>query len=174
MHRIADQQADKNKGDKKIGTTGKGIGTTYATRALRIGLRLGDMLDWDKFLEKYNTFVERAGEFFDITEYDREGELEDLKKYRDILVENNMIINTATYMHKAIMEGKKILAEGANALMLDIDFGTYPFVTSSNPSIGSICTGLGVPPQTIETSIGIVKAYTTRVGEGYFPTYLSK
>lgn len=83
-----------------------------------------------------------------------------------------MIIDTASYMHKAIAQNKKIMAEGANALMLDIDFGTYPFVTSSNPSIGSICTGLGVPPQAIETCVGIVKAYTTRVGEGYFPTYL--
>lgn len=172
MHRIADQQADAKKGDKKIGTTGKGIGPTYATRALRIGLRLGDLLDWDKFLEKYNTFIERASEFFNISDYDKDEELELIKKYRDILVENKMIINTANFMHTAIGEGKKIMAEGANALMLDIDFGTYPFVTSSNPSIGSICTGLGVPPQVIETSIGIVKAYTTRVGEGYFPTFL--
>jgi adenylosuccinate synthase len=83
-----------------------------------------------------------------------------------------MIVNTVSYMHTAYREGKKILAEGANALMLDIDFGTYPYVTSSNPSVGSICTGLGLPPQAISNSIGIVKAYTTRVGEGYFPTYL--
>jgi adenylosuccinate synthase len=172
MHRIADQQSDAKKGDKKIGTTGKGIGPTYATRALRIGLRLGDLLDWDKFLEKYNTFVERASEFFNISDYDKDEELVLIKKYRDILVDNNMIINTTNFMHKAIGEGKKIMAEGANAIMLDIDFGTYPFVTSSNPSIGSICTGLGVPPQAIETCIGIVKAYTTRVGEGYFPTFL--
>jgi len=173
LHKIADQQADAKKGSGKIGTTGKGIGTTYATKALRIGLRIGDLLDWDKFLEKYNTFVDRASEFFGITEYDRDTEIEELKGYRDILMANNMIINTATFIHKAIGEGKKIMAEGANALMLDIDFGTYPFVTSSNPSIGSICTGLGVPPQTIDTCVGIVKAYTTRVGEGYFPTYLS-
>lgn len=172
MHRIADQQSDAKKGDKKIGTTGKGIGPTYATKALRIGLRIGDMVKWERFTEKYNTFIERASEFFGISDYDKETELEDLKKYRDILMENNMIINSSTYIHKAIAEGKKIMAEGANALMLDIDFGTYPFVTSSNPSIGSICTGLGVPPQAIETCIGVVKAYTTRVGEGYFPTYL--
>jgi adenylosuccinate synthase len=172
MHRQADQQADAKKGDKKIGTTGKGIGTTYATKALRIGLRIGDLLDWEKFTEKYHTFVERAGEFFGISEYDKDSELESIKKYRDFLVENDMIINSTTYIHKAIAQGKKIMAEGANALMLDIDFGTYPFVTSSNPAIGGICTGLGVPPQAIETCIGIVKAYTTRVGEGYFPTYL--
>ena len=173
LHKVADQRADKSKGEGKIGTTGKGIGTTYATRALRIGLRLGDLVDWDKFIEKYKTFVERATEFFGIDDFDAEAELERLKTCRDILVEENMIINTESYLHKALAEGKKIMAEGANALMLDIDFGTYPYVTSSNPSIGSICTGLGVPPQAIETSVGIVKAYTTRVGEGYFPTQLT-
>lgn len=172
MHRIADQQSDKKKGDKKIGTTGKGIGPTYATRALRIGLRIGDLTDWDLFIEKYNTFVDRAGEFFGISDYNKEEELEIFKKYRDILVENKMIINTESYMHKALGDNKKIMAEGANALMLDIDFGTYPFVTSSHPAVGSICTGLGIPPQAVETSIGIVKAYTTRIGEGFFPTYL--
>ena len=173
LHKLADQQADAKKGDKKIGTTGKGIGTTYATKMLRIGLRVGDLLNWEKFTEKYSTFVERAAEIFGIQDYDKDAELEELKVLRDRLVDNNMIINTATYMHRAIGEGKKIMAEGANALMLDIDFGTYPFVTSSNPSIGGICTGLGVPPQAIETVVGIVKAYTTRVGEGHFPTYLS-
>ncbi|CAI2367501.1 unnamed protein product [Moneuplotes crassus] len=172
MHRLADQQSDAKKGDKKIGTTGKGIGPAYATRALRIGLRLGDFLDWDLFAKKYDTFIERASEFFGIEDYDKEEELELLKKHRDTLVENKMIINTESYLHKALGDGKKIMAEGANALMLDIDFGTYPFVTSSNPSIGSICTGLGVPPQAIETTVGVVKAFTTRVGEGYFPTYL--
>jgi len=172
LHKIADQRADSKKGKDKLGTTGKGIGTTYATRSLRIGLRLGDLLDWEKFQVKYESFVERATEFFGVDDFDKEDELQKLKKYRDLMVENNMIIDTTSYMHKAIADNKKIMAEGANALMLDIDFGTYPFVTSSNPSIGSICTGLGVPPQAIETSIGIVKAYTTRVGEGYFPTYL--
>jgi len=174
MHRLADQQSDAKKGDKKIGTTGKGIGPTYATRALRIGLRIGDLKDWDLFKEKYNIFIDRAGEFFNITDYDKEAELEELKPLRDILIENNMIINSESYLHKALGDGKKILAEGANALMLDIDFGTYPFVTSSHPAIGSICTGLGVPPQAIETAVGVVKAYTTRIGEGFFPTYLEK
>lgn len=172
LHKIADQRADSAKGKDKLGTTGKGIGTTYATRALRIGLRLGDLLNWEKFVEKFDSFATRAAEFFGIEDYDKDAELEQIKPFRDILVENNMIINTESYLHKAIGEGKKILAEGANAIMLDIDFGTYPYVTSSNPSIGSICTGLGVPPQCIETSVGIVKAYTTRVGEGYFPTHL--
>ena len=172
MQRLADQQSDAKKGDKKIGTTGKGIGTTYATRALRIGLRMGDLKDWDLFVEKYNAFIERSGEFFGITDYDKEAELEEIKVHRDFMIENNMIINTESYLHKALGENKKILAEGANALMLDIDFGTYPFVTSSHPAIGSICTGLGVPPQAVETAVGVVKAFTTRIGEGFFPTYL--
>lgn len=139
---------------------------------MRIGLRVGDLLDWDSFLEKYNTFVERASALFNISDYDKEAELRSLIGYRDILVENNMIIDTESYLHKAISKGKKILAEGSCALMLDIDFGVYPYVCSSVPSVGGICTGLGIPPQAIETSVGIVRAYMARGGKGNFPTYL--
>lgn len=151
LHKLADQQAEAKKGSGKIGTTGKGIGPSYATKMLRIGIRVGDLIDWDRFVEKYNTFIDRASDFFGITEYDRETEIEEFKAHRAVLIDNNMIINATSYLSKAIGENKRIMAEGANALMLDIDHGTYPFVTSSNPSIGSICTGLGVPPQVIET-----------------------
>lgn len=83
-----------------------------------------------------------------------------------------MVVDAIDFMHKAIKDGKRIIAEGANATMLDIDFGTFPFVTSSNTTVGGVCTGLGVPPQSIKTTIGIMKAYTTRVGGGPFPSEL--
>jgi len=102
---------------------------------------------------------------------DGEKELVQLKEYRDILIGKNMLVDTVSLI-SSILEQKnsRILAEGANACMLDLDFGTYPYVTSSSTNVGGVCTGLGIPPSKIETVIGVVKAYTTRVGEGPFPT----
>ena len=102
--------------------------------------------------------------------YDKDAELEELKACREKLVSGNMIIDTVTYLHNAIKDGKRILAEGANATMLDLDHGTYPMVTSSSTVAGGISTGLGVPPQMVDVIVGVVKAYTTRVGAGPFPT----
>lgn len=96
-----------------------------------------------------------------------------MKELRDYMVGHNMIVDTVSVLHNAYNQGSRILAEGANATMLDLDFGTYPYVTSSSTNVGGVCTGLGVPPSRIETVIGIVKAYTTRVGEGPFPTELT-
>lgn len=101
---------------------------------------------------------------------DGEKELEELKQYRDILVDKNMIIDNVTYLNKELKNGKRILAEGANACMLDIDFGTYPYVTSSPTTAAGVNQGLGIPFSAVETIVGIAKAYTTRVGEGPFPT----
>lgn len=156
---------------KKLGTTLKGIGPTYALKAFRSGLRVSDLKNWDRFKEKYaqmSTFVETN---FGI-KYDKEEELRELKQYRDIMLEKNMIIDTVSYVNECLTSGRRILAEGANAVMLDLDFGTYPYVTSSSTSIGGICTGLSVPPQKLETIVGVVKAYTTRVGEGPMPSEL--
>merc|ERR1712039_456150 len=97
-------------------------------------------------------------------------EIERYRKYAEIL--RTQIVDSVTLIHEDITRGYKVLVEGANAALLDIDFGTYPFVTSSNTTVGSVCTGLGVPPQMIQTVIGVVKAYTTRVGHGPFPTEL--
>lgn len=97
-------------------------------------------------------------------------ELEKLREIRERLIKDKMVVDTVQYLHRSMSEGRRVLAEGANATMLDIDFGTYPFVTSSNTTVGAVCTGLGVQPQAIEATVGVVKAYTTRVGEGPFPT----
>jgi len=154
-----------------LGTTKKGIGPTYAFKAFRSGLRVGDLKNWDHFVQRYNNLNRIFKDTYGVS-IDTERELRSLKEERDILVGKNMIIDSATYLNKALSQGKRILAEGANALMLDIDHGTYPYVTSSSTSVGGVPTGMGIPPSKIETVIGIVKAYTTRVGEGPFPTEL--
>lgn len=165
-HIDADVSSEKGLKDKNIGTTKKGIGPTYSTKARRTGLRVHDLKDWDLFVEKYNALVESMGKSTE--EY--KGELDELKKIREFILSNNMIGDTVQILADAYGNHKRILAEGANATLLDIDFGTYPFVTSSATSIGGVCTGLGIPPQRIETVVGIAKAYTTRVGSGPFPT----
>ncbi|CCH61974.1 hypothetical protein TBLA_0G00240 [Henningerozyma blattae CBS 6284] len=162
-----------SKNHKNIGTTGKGIGPTYSTKASRSGIRVHHLVNddpnsWDLFVTKYKRLLEtrmkRYGEF----EYDFEAELNRFKQYKTLL--KPFVVDSVVFMHKAIKANKKILVEGANALMLDIDFGTYPFVTSSNTGIGGVITGLGIPPRAIDQTFGVVKAYTTRVGEGPFPT----
>lgn len=156
---------------KKLGTTLKGIGPTYALKAFRSGIRVGDLKNWDLFVEKYTQLNDFVEENFGI-KVDREAEIRELKQYREVLYQKNMIHDTVGYIHSALVAKKKVLAEGANAVMLDLDFGTYPYVTSSSTGIGGITTGLSIPPQKLETIVGVVKAYTTRVGLGPFPTEL--
>jgi adenylosuccinate synthase len=151
-----------------LGTTKRGIGPTYGLKSFRWGVRVGELKNWDSFLAKYAQFNDFVTQTYGI-EVDRAQELSELKHYRDILIEKKMIQDTVGLMHDAL-KNKRILTEGANAIMLDVDFGTYPYVTSSNTSVGAICTGLGIPPQKLETVLGVVKAYTTRVGEGPFPS----
>ncbi|RLV94586.1 Adenylosuccinate synthetase [Spathaspora sp. JA1] len=167
------KEAELSVNKKSIGTTGKGIGPTYSTKASRSGLRVHHLVNpspeaWEEFKTKYYRLIEsrqkRYGEF----EYDPEEELAQYAKYRETL--RPFVIDSVTFMHNAIKQKKKILVEGANALMLDIDFGTYPYVTSSSTGIGGVLTGLGIPPHHINKVYGVVKAYTTRVGEGPFPT----
>lgn len=155
-----------------IGTTKQGIGPTYASKALRIGLRCGDLADWPLFVEKYNKFIEAFSYQFHIQNFDKAAELDELKMLREKMMADNMLVDSLDFVHDYIKADKRIIAEGANATMLDMDHGTYPFVTSSSTCVGGVCTGLGVPPSVIETPIGIVKAYTTRVGAGPFPTWL--
>ena len=167
------KEAELSENKKSIGTTGKGIGPTYSTKASRSGIRVHHLVSddpdaWDEFKTRYYRLVDsrykRYGEF----EYDAEAELERYKKYREVL--KPFVVDSVNFMHKAIKDKKRILVEGANALMLDIDFGTYPYVTSSSTGIGGVLTGLGLPPAAIRNVYGVVKAYTTRVGEGPFPT----
>lgn len=161
------------KDGKNIGTTGKGIGPTYSTKASRSGLRVHHLVNdnpeaWDLFVTKYKRLLETRKQRYGDFDYDAEEELARYKKYREEL--KPFVVDSVVFMHKAIEAKKSILVEGANALMLDIDFGTYPYVTSSNTGIGGVITGLGIPPRTIDEVYGVVKAYTTRVGEGPFPT----
>lgn len=149
LHREADGFLESLKGDKKIGTTKQGVGPSYATKALRNGLRVGDLVDWDSFVEKFEEFVSSSIKIFGLEGYDKDAELKEIKEIRDKMIEKNMIVDTVSYIHKAVLAGKRILAEGANATMLDVDHGTYPMVTSSSTVIGGVCTGLGLPPQLI-------------------------
>ena len=135
------------KGDKAIGTTLQGIGPSYASKVLRFGLRVGDLIDWDTFLGKYITFIEAAKFQLHVPEFDTAKELDALKQLRERMIKGNMIVDSIDFMNQAVQDPKqRIIAEGANACMLDIDYGTFPFVTSSSTTIGGVCTGLGVPP----------------------------
>lgn len=167
------REAELSGKQASIGTTGKGIGPSYSTKASRSGLRMHHLVNqeqgaWELFEEKYRRLVKTRFQRYGDFEYDFEAELAKLKEYREAL--KPYVIDSVSFIHKAIADKKKILVEGANALMLDIDFGTYPYVTSSNTGIGGVLTGLGLPPRAIKNVYGVVKAYTTRVGEGPFPT----
>ncbi|XP_025190970.1 adenylosuccinate synthetase isoform X1 [Melanaphis sacchari] len=171
FHQQVDGLQEMEKGKKSLGTTKKGIGPTYASKATRNGLRLADLLgDFNMFKEKFYNLVDIHKRMFPLLEVDTEEELKKYEYYANEL--RPLVVETVGYLHSALKEGKRILVEGANAAMLDIDFGTYPYVTSSNCSIGGVCTGLGLPPSRIGDVIGVVKAYTTRVGDGPFPTEL--
>ncbi|KOX81300.1 Adenylosuccinate synthetase [Melipona quadrifasciata] len=171
FHQQVDGLQELEKGTQSLGTTKKGIGPTYSCKAARNGLRIGDLLgDFDKFSQKFDTLVTSYQKMFPALQVDVKAELHRYKEYAERI--RPMVKETVQYLHQALREGKKVLVEGANAAMLDIDFGTYPYVTSSNCSIGGVCTGLGLPPSYIREVVGVVKAYTTRVGDGPFPTEL--
>lgn len=138
---------------------------------MRTNLRFGDFLT-DDFEKKYKQFYEMVEVLYNM-KIQKESELDHLRDFAKFARENNLIGDTVDYLHKSLKAGKRLLAEGANGALLDIDHGTYPFVTSSNTTAGGICTGLGIPPGKLETTIGTVKAYTTRVGSGPFPSELN-
>ncbi|RDX49838.1 Adenylosuccinate synthetase [Lentinus brumalis] len=168
FHQIVDGLKEIELGGSSIGTTKKGIGPAYSAKASRSGLRVHHLFDHDTFAVKFRKVVENRFKRYGYFEYDTEGEIKRYKALAERL--RPYVLDSVVYIHKALSEGKKVLVEGANALMLDIDFGTYPFVTSSSTTIGGVCTGLGIPPKRVGTTIGVVKAYTTRVGGGPFPT----
>lgn len=171
FHQQVDGLQELEKGTQSIGTTKKGIGPTYSSKAARNGLRICDLLgDFEKFAQKFHSLVTSYQKMFPALQVDVEAELKRYREYADRI--RPLVKETVQYLHEALRQGKKVLVEGANAAMLDIDFGTYPYVTSSNCSIGGVCTGLGLPPSTIGEVVGVVKAYTTRVGDGPFPTEL--
>lgn len=168
-------QEEALSGKDKIGTTKKGIGPTYSSKATRNGVRIGDLHSWELFERRTRTlFSSLCAMYPRLAEsYDLEQEL-DLFKTVYIPAVSPMILDTVSYLNRAMKQDAncQILVEGANAVMLDLDFGTYPYVTSSSPCAGGACTGLGVPPTSIKDVFGVVKAYTTRVGGGPFPTEL--
>lgn len=176
FHQAVDAWQEKARGpSKSIGTTRKGIGPAYTSKATRNSVRVGELADWDAFTVQYEALADAHDRLYPglEKEYDRKGELQRLKTFRQRLMGDNMIVDGSLMMNEALKAGKKILCEGANAVMLDLDHGTYPFVTSSSTSAGGVCTGLGIPPNAVECTMGVVKAYTTRVGSGPFPTELT-
>ncbi len=173
-HKIIDATSEASKGKKKIGSTLKGIGPTYMDKTGRNGIRVGDIINnnWEK---KYNILKEKHLNL--ISNFNHPVDLsldlleDDFFKGIDCIKSFNLI-ESEIYLNEAIREGKNILAEGAQGSLLDIDFGTYPYVTSSNTTSAGACSGLGIPPNKIKNIRGIFKAYTTRVGSGPFPTEL--
>ena len=172
-HRYLDAASEAAKGKDKIGSTLKGIGPTYMDKTGRNGLRVGDIYH-ESFHERYDSLKAKHLELLKIypsIEFNLEEEEE--KWFNSLATLRSLkAVDGEWYINKAIKEGKRVLAEGAQGSMLDIDFGTYPFVTSSNTITAGVCTGLGVAPQLIDQVIGITKAYCTRVGGGPFPTEL--
>ena len=173
-HKIIDATSEASKGKKKIGSTLKGIGPTYMDKTGRNGIRVGDIIDdnwqkkYDNLKEKHLNLISNFNQTVDIDLDQLESEFfEGIKCLKSF-----NLIESENYLNKSIREGKRILAEGAQGSLLDIDFGTYPFVTSSNTTSAGACSGLGVPPNKIKNIRGIFKAYTTRVGSGPFPTEL--
>jgi adenylosuccinate synthase len=170
FHQLVDKFKEMELGKQSIGTTLKGIGPTYSSKANRSGLRIHDLFNFAVFETQFRKMVANKQKRYGNFEYNVEAELEAYKLYAKRL--EPYVIDTVKYLHDALLAQKSVLVEGANALMLDLDFGTYPYVTSSNTCIGGVCTGLGIPPTQITNVIGVVKAYTTRVGGGPFPTEL--
>ena len=173
-HRLLDAASEASKGKAKIGSTLKGIGPTYMDKTGRNGIRVGD-LELDNWKEKYRVLANKHESMVSFYNVDLEYNLDELEaeffEAIDVL-KSLKFIDSEEYLHQAQRDGKSILAEGAQGSLLDIDFGTYPFVTSSNTTAAGACTGLGIAPNTIGEVFGIFKAYTTRVGSGPFPTEL--
>lgn len=173
-HQRLDELYERSLGSQKLGTTKRGIGPAYADKSLRVGIRVQDLLDKSIFLEKLDAVLDQTNKIltkaYDAEEVNKEelaervlARLEDLKPY---------ISDTVDLVHTELEKGGDVLLEGAQATFLDLDHGTYPFVTSSSPTAGGACTGAGVGPRDISRVLGIAKAYVTRVGSGPFPTEL--
>ncbi|MGV6828722.1 MAG: adenylosuccinate synthase [Flavobacteriales bacterium] len=173
-HRLLDAASETSKGKAKIGSTLKGIGPTYMDKTGRNGIRIGD-LELDTFKSKYRALANKHIGMIHFYDVDIQFDLNEMEQEFFAAIEKLKeltFIDSEEYLHQSIKSGKTVLAEGAQGSLLDIDFGTYPFVTSSNTTAAGACTGLGVAPNQIKEVYGIFKAYTTRVGSGPFPTEL--
>ncbi len=171
-HKMIDRLSDSHKGDEAVGTTSRGIGPAYVDKVSRLGIRVSDIFDRGTLERKLNLTLGFKEDFADRSEdkkaFDRDYLLNQLLSYKERLTP--LLCDTSTLLLEAIEEKKNILFEGAQGALLDVDFGTYPYTTSSNTSVGGIFTGLGIPPLALHETIGIAKAYNTRVGNGPFPT----
>ena len=173
-HRSIDLASEERRGDYKIGTTGRGIGPTYADKSERTGIRVLDLMDSKRLHEKLtwtinykNVILEKL---YNLPPLNEDEVIEEYLKYADYL--RPYVIDSSLKIYQAVQKKKNILFEGAQGTLLDLDHGTYPYVTSSNPIAGGACVGSGIGPTIIDRVIGVAKAYTTRVGEGPFPTEL--
>ncbi len=171
-HKILDTSRELAKGSEKIGTTGRGIGPAYVDKYNRTGIRIVDLLDAktleEKLLVNINEKNKILQRIYNVEKLDTNKIVNDYIEFDKLIDE--YVTDTSIFLNNAIRENKNVLIEGAQGTMLDVDFGTYPFVTSSNPIAGNACTGLGIGPTLINNVYGIAKAYTTRVGMGPFPT----
>ncbi|WP_306352850.1 adenylosuccinate synthase [Flavobacterium sp. '19STA2R22 D10 B1'] len=173
-HRLLDAASEASKGKAKIGSTLKGIGPTYMDKTGRNGIRVGDT-ELEDFKERYRALADKHEAMIKFYDVDLQYDLKELEtEFFEAIEELKTLtfIDSEEYLNNAMKEGKTILAEGAQGSLLDIDFGTYPFVTSSNTTAAGACTGLGIAPNRVKEVYGIFKAYTTRVGSGPFPTEL--
>lgn len=169
-HKLIDSL--KEQGASKIGTTGRGIGPAYIDKFARVGVKIVDLLHRDVLVKKIRSNIEDKNQLLSKIYHSDEINVDEIvDKYLQFDKQlDEFITDTSVYMNRALKEGKSVLAEGAQGAMLDVDFGTYPYVTSSNPTSGGACTGLGIPPTAVKSIAGVAKAYTTRVGNGPFPT----
>jgi adenylosuccinate synthase len=173
-HSTIDKVAERFLGASKLGTTGRGIGPAYADKIKRIGIRVADLFDEGILRQKVEASLDiknhLLAKVYNRRAIEADAVVEELLSYVDRL--RPMVVDTSLLLNTALDEGKTVLFEGAQATMLDVDHGTYPFVTSSNPVAGGVCVGAGIGPTRIDRVIGVIKAYTTRVGSGPFPTEL--
>jgi adenylosuccinate synthase len=165
----------REQGSNKIGTTGRGIGPAYIDKFTRTGIRIVDLLDRDVLAAKLRENIEEKNQIltkvYGETRLDVDAIINEYQEFDKRIDE--YVTDTSAFLHGALRQGKTVIAEGAQGALLDVDHGTYPFVTSSNPTSGGACTGLGIPPTSVTSVVGVVKAYTTRVGNGPFPTELT-
>ncbi len=174
-HRQIDEASEESRGEYKIGTTGRGIGPTYADKSERTGIRVLDLMNPDHLRKQLSWTINYKNvileKLYNLPPLDPEKVIEEYLKYADFL--RPFVVDSSLKIYEAVNKKKNILFEGAQGTLLDLDHGTYPYVTSSNPIAGGACVGAGVGPTTIDRVIGVAKAYTTRVGEGPFPTELN-
>ena len=166
FHKLLDSKQEEGREDQKIGTTGRGIGPAYTDKVSRMGVRILDILDREKLLKRLQS--RNWEEILPGCDLDIEKVADEYATYGQEMAQ--YVTDTSLYVNESIKAGKKIIMEGAQGTLLDVDHGTYPFVTSSNPISGAACTGAGIGPNKIDQVIGVVKAYSSRVGEGPFPT----